>query len=245
MCATCGCGEHDHKHHRHENDHLDNDQEKLVLLEKDVLHKNQLIAERNRGFFEARNIKAINLLSSPGSGKTTLLEKTIKNTNNQYRFYVVEGDQQSCRDAERIEKSGAKAFQVNTGKGCHLDANMVHRALHELQLENDAFLIIENVGNLVCPAMFDLGEHKRAVIMSVTEGEDKPLKYPDIFCSADVCLINKIDLLPYLDFDITEAEDYLHRVNPNMEILRLSTKTEEGMEGWYHWLEREKLKLLV
>ena len=237
MCTTCGCGEsHEHTHEK--------DQELLIKLEQDVLHKNKLMAERNRGFFEARDIKAINFLSSPGSGKTTLLEKTIESTGDVFEFYVIEGDQQSSRDADRIEKSGAKVLQINTGKGCHLDANMVHKALHELEPPNGAMLMIENVGNLVCPALFDLGEHKRIVIMSVTEGDDKPLKYPDIFFSADLCIFNKIDLLPYVDFDITAAEDYLHRLNPNMEIIQVSATTGEGMEAWYHWLEKESRLVL-
>ncbi len=237
MCTTCGCGEpHEHTHEK--------DQELLIKLERDVLHKNKLIAERNRGFFEARDIKAINFLSSPGSGKTTLLEKTIASQKNHFDFYVIEGDQQSSRDADRIEKIGAKVLQINTGKGCHLDADMVHKALHQLEPPNGAMLMIENVGNLVCPALFDLGEHKRVVIMSVTEGDDKPLKYPDIFFSADLCIINKIDLLPYVDFDITAAEDYLHRLNPSMEIMQVSATTGEGMEAWYHWLEKESRLVL-
>ena len=236
MCTTCGCGE--------PATHAHNEQEQLIKMEQDVLHKNQLQAERNRGFFEARNIKAINLLSSPGSGKTTLLEKTIKSIGNNFDFYVIEGDQQSSRDADRIAKTGAKVLQINTGKGCHLDAAMVHHALHKLEPVDNAFLMIENVGNLVCPALFDLGEHKRVVIMSVTEGDDKPLKYPDIFHSAHICILNKIDLLPYVDFDITAAEDYLHRLNPNMEVITISATTGEGMNDWYSWIEKESRMLV-
>jgi len=237
MCTTCGCGE--------PTTHAHNEQEQLIKMEQDVLHKNQLQAERNRGFFEARNIKAINLLSSPGSGKTTLLEKTITSIGDNFDFYVIEGDQQSSRDADRIAKTGAKVWQINTGKGCHLDSAMVHYALHKLEPVDNAFLMIENVGNLVCPALFDLGEHKRVVIMSVTEGDDKPLKYPDIFHSAHICILNKIDLLPYVDFDITAAEDYLHRLNPNMEVITISATTGEGMNDWYSWIEKESRMLVV
>ncbi|MCB9334002.1 MAG: hydrogenase nickel incorporation protein HypB [Lewinellaceae bacterium] len=208
----------------------------LVDLERDILDKNKRMAERNRGFFEARNIRAINLVSSPGSGKTALLERTLADRAGKDRFYVIEGDQQTDRDAERIAAGGAPVVQINTGKGCHLEADMVHQAIRSLQPETDSIVFIENVGNLVCPSMFDLGEGRRVVVISVTEGEDKPIKYPDMFHTADLCVINKIDLLPYLQFDLEQLKKYGRQVNPNLEFLEVSATTGAGMEGWYAWL---------
>lgn len=208
----------------------------LLMLERDVLQKNNLIAERNRGYFEARRITAFNLMSSPGSGKTTLLEATIRNLVGDVPVCVIEGDQQTMRDADRIAALGVEVIQVNTGKGCHLDSDMVHRALHQLDPREGTCLFIENVGNLVCPALFDLGESLRVVIMSVTEGDDKPLKYPHMFHSADVCVINKTDLLPYVDFDPEKAREYALRANHHLTFFPLSARTGEGMDAWTAWI---------
>ena len=183
---------------------------------------------------------ALNLVSSPGSGKTTILEKTIQALIPSRKVFVIEGDQQTTRDAERIEKSGAPAIQINTGSGCHLDAKMIHLALQKLKIENQSILFIENVGNLVCPAMFDLGEQKRVVVISVTEGEDKPLKYPYMFQSSNLCLINKTDLLPYVDFNVETAMNYARQINPNLEFILMSAKTGEGMAEWCDWLEKQQ-----
>jgi len=197
---------------------------------------NNMIAERNRGYFEARNIFVVNIMSSPGSGKTTILERTISEMKGKIRFYVIEGDQQTSYDADRISATGVPVIQVNTGRGCHLDAAMVNRAIKELNPEPDSVLIIENVGNLICPAMFDLGEEVRVVVMSVTEGADKPLKYPDMFRSAGLCLINKTDLLPYVDFNMARAiENGLH-VNGKLQFIELSARKGSGMDEWYDWL---------
>ena len=176
-----------------------------------MLHENNLLAQRNRGFFEARNILALNLVSSPGSGKTTLLERTLTDLKGQLEFAVIEGDQQTTNDADRIHATGTKVTQINTGKGCHLDAHMVLHAVQGMKLKPDSVLFIENVGNLVCPAMFDLGETERVVVISVTEGEDKPLKYPDMFHSSTICIINKIDLLPYVNFKVEKAKEYARK----------------------------------
>ncbi len=257
MCGTCGCGEeghvtytkpgerhhHDHNHghdHNHSHDHShshDHHHKKEIQLEIDVLSQNNLIAERNRGFLEALEITSLNLVSSPGSGKTSLLEKTIKEMKGDRKLYIIEGDQQTTNDADRINAAGAPVIQVNTGNGCHLDAEMVNHAIKELKPEKGSILFIENVGNLVCPSLFDLGESKRVVIMSVTEGDDKPLKYPTMFESSQLCIINKTDLLPYVDFDVEKSKEYAVRVNPNLEFIELSVKTGEGMEEWYRWLE--------
>ncbi len=256
MCGTCGCGQedqvtytkpgedhhhHDHGHHHshdHNHDHSHgHHHEKEIQLEIDVLAQNNLVAERNRGYLEALGITALNLVSSPGSGKTSLLEKTIKGTKNGRKLYIIEGDQQTTNDADRINKAGAPVIQVNTGNGCHLDAEMVNHAIKELRPEQGSVLFIENVGNLVCPSLFDLGESKRVVIMSVTEGDDKPLKYPTMFESSQLCIINKTDLLSYVDFDMKKAREYAGRVNPDLEFIELSVKTGEGMKEWYKWLE--------
>ncbi|MCD4724499.1 MAG: hydrogenase nickel incorporation protein HypB [Bacteroidales bacterium] len=226
--------EHDHGDHHHHHHH---EHEKEIVLEQDILQKNKLLAERNRGYFEGRNILAINLVSSPGSGKTTLLEKTITEMKDEIPFYIIEGDQQTLNDANRIMATGAPVVQINTGSGCHLDASMVKRALKELDVSENAVLMIENVGNLVCPAMFDLGEAHRVVIISVTEGDDKPIKYPDMFRTSDICIINKTDLLPYVDFDTEKAKDYALRVNHHLKFFELSAKSGEGMDAWYTWLK--------
>lgn len=206
-------------------------------LEQDILHQNNLLAERNRGYFEAKEILALNLVSSPGSGKTSLLEATLGQLKDQNACYVIEGDQQTSNDADRIAATGAPVVQINTGKGCHLDAEMVNKALRKLRPEAGSLLFIENVGNLVCPSLFDLGEGARVVIISVTEGDDKPIKYPDMFHSSDLCIINKIDLLPYVQFDLEKAKDYARRVNHHLEFIELSATTGEGMDQWLHWLQ--------
>jgi hydrogenase nickel incorporation protein HypB len=246
MCDTCGCsmehdnftmsrpsgtGSHSHDHqHSHRHSHEGVPTAQTISVETDILSKNNMLAERNRGFFEARNIRAFNLVSSPGSGKTTLLEKLIAALKGSQKIYVIEGDQQTGEDAKRIKAAGAEAIQINTGKGCHLDAHMVNHAVKELNPENDSILFIENVGNLVCPALFDLGEQLRIVIASTPEGEDKPLKYPDMFRSSQVCVLNKTDLLPYLDFSADKFRLNLDIVNPELEFIALSAKTGEGLD---------------
>lgn len=225
---------HEHNHdHSHEHPRGDS---KEIQLGQDVLAQNNLLAERNRGYFEAKNIIALNMVSSPGSGKTTVLEKTITDLKAAHDFFVVEGDQQTLNDANRIKATGAPVIQVNTGNGCHLDADMINKSVKQLGVTDNAFLVIENVGNLVCPAMFDLGESQRVVIISVTEGEDKPLKYPGMFHSSDICLINKIDLLPYVDFNVEKAKEYALQVNHHLRFFEISAKTGEGMDTWYEWL---------
>ncbi len=265
MCDTCGCsteggavlrkpgesgyhvhvsesdhaaGDHHHgESHSHDHAHHHEATSRKVLLEQDVLQKNNLLAERNRGYFEARNIFVLNFLSSPGSGKTSLLEKVIPLLATSFPVAVIEGDQQTTNDAERIHVLGVPVIQVNTGSGCHLDALMVNRAVKELDLLNDSLLCIENVGNLVCPAMFDLGEALKVVIISVTEGDDKPLKYPNMFHEADLCILNKIDLLPYVDFDVAKCRQNAMRVNHHLEWFEVSAKTGEGITEWQRWLE--------
>lgn len=263
MCDTCGCGEstnevkiskpgevlnhhhhdhtHDHDHpHDHNHDHPnDNTHTRTITIEQDALSKNNLLAERNRGYFEAKNILALNMVSSPGSGKTSLLEKTVTELKKIIKFYVIEGDQQTMNDAERIDKTGVPVVQINTGSGCHLDADMVHQAVKKLNPDDNSFLMIENVGNLICPSLFDLGESMRVVIISVTEGEDKPLKYPNMFQSSDICIINKTDLLPYVDFNIKKAKEYALRVNHHLQFFELSVKSGEGLQEWYTWLKNQ------
>ena len=242
MCATCGCDsnaslllhEHEHDHHH---DHPHSHQRTIVNAEQDILHQNNLLAERNRGYLEAKNILAINMVSSPGSGKTSLLERTLKDLKGEMDFFVIEGDQQTNLDADRIHATGTKVVQINTGKGCHLDAHMILHALQGIKPKDNSVLLIENVGNLVCPAMFDLGEKERVVIMSVTEGEDKPLKYPEMFHTSTLCIINKTDLLPYVPFNIEKAKEYAKRVNHKLTIIELSCLNGEGLSEWYHWLK--------
>ena len=232
--------EHNYSHdHDHEHPHTDLQSGKLISVEKDVLHNNNLLAERNRGFFEAKKVLAINLVSSPGAGKTLLLEKTIVSEKLSRKIAVIEGDQQTTNDADRINATGIPVIQVNTGSGCHLDASMINSAMKELTLKDDSILMIENVGNLVCPAMFDLGEKYRVVIVSVTEGEDKPLKYPYMFQTSDLCVINKTDLLPHLDFDIEMLKSNALKVNHHIEFIQLSAKTGEGFDKWLDWLNNK------
>lgn len=243
MCATCGCGPNSHEHdHSHDHSRQPGTGKKIVEVEQDILQENNLLAQRNRGFFEGRNILAINLVSSPGSGKTSLLERTLTDLKTEVSFAVIEGDQQTSNDADRIHATGTKVTQINTGKGCHLDAHMVLHAVQGMKLVPDSVLFIENVGNLVCPAMFDLGEQERAVVISVTEGDDKPLKYPDMFHSSTLCIINKIDLLPYVKFDVEKAKEYARKVNPQLAFIELSCTTGEGMGQWYNWLKAKVLQ---
>ena len=257
MCETCGCGnpddltihdhnhnhDHDHEHtHEHEHDGLrhthphSHAEKKVIHIERDILSENNRLAERNRGYFEGKNITCFNLVSSPGSGKTTILEKTIQSLVSSKKIFVIEGDQQTTVDADRIEKAGAPAIQINTGSGCHLDARMVNLALKKLEISNDSLLFIENVGNLVCPALFDLGEIKRIVVISVTEGDDKPLKYPYMFMSSHLCIINKTDLLPYVEFDPEAVMRSARQLNPDIEFLLMSAKTGDGLQKWLDWL---------
>jgi len=211
-------------------------QARMVQIEQDILAKNNAYADANRQRFDERGIFALNLVSGPGSGKTTLLVKTIERLKDKVAISVVEGDQQTSNDAERIRATGVPALQINTGKGCHLDGHMVGHAMQRLQPADESLFLIENVGNLVCPAAFDLGEHHKVAILSVTEGEDKPLKYPDMFAAADVMLLNKCDLLPYLEFDADLAEANARRVNPNLTIFRLSATSGDGLSAWIDWI---------
>ena len=211
-------------------------QARLIEIETDILSKNDRYAAENRGFLKGRGVFAVNLVSSPGSGKTTLLCKTIQ-ALGATPLAVIEGDQQTANDADRIRATGAPAVQVNTGKGCHLDGHMVGHAMEHLDLAPNSLLFIENVGNLVCPAAFDLGEDCKVAILSVTEGEDKPLKYPDLFTASRLAILNKTDLAPHCDVDLEAYEANLRRVNPQIEILRVSARTGEGMDGWLTWLK--------
>ena len=212
-------------------------QSRMVQIEQDILGKNDQHARFNREFLAERGIFAVNLVSSPGSGKTTLLTESIKRLLPATPVTVIEGDQQTANDAERIRATGARALQINTGKGCHLDASMVERALERLQPPDESVLFIENVGNLVCPAAFDLGEAHKVVVLSVTEGEDKPLKYPDMFKAATLMLLNKVDLLPYLTFDVAKCIEYARRVNPDIEIVQVSATKGDGMDKWLAWVK--------
>ncbi|BCK88358.1 hydrogenase maturation factor HypB [Sideroxyarcus emersonii] len=212
-------------------------QARMVKIERDILAKNDSYAEENRSYLAEHGIFALNLVSSPGSGKTTLLVRTIEALHGELKLAVIEGDQQTDNDAARIRATGAPALQINTGKGCHLDAYMVGRAMQQLGLHDDSLLLIENVGNLVCPAGFDLGEAHKVAILSVTEGEDKPLKYPDMFRAADLMLLNKCDLLPYLAFDAELAVANARRVNPGIQVIRTSATSGEGMDEWLKWIK--------
>ncbi len=219
-------------------------QSRMIQIEQDILGKNDGYAEQNRARFVDHNLLALNLVSSPGSGKTTLLTHSIDGIKNKMTCGVIEGDQQTANDADRIRATGVQAVQINTGKGCHLDAHMVGHALEQFDLVRQQVLFIENVGNLVCPAAFDLGEAHKVAILSVTEGEDKPLKYPDMFHAADLMILNKTDLLPYLDFDVEQCIEYARRVNPQIEVIQLSAKSGEGMQQWYDWIDAKRQALL-
>jgi len=263
MCATCGCsaevprqrtipgGEprhphhHEHQDHHHAHDHHHQDHRhagaqpssaRTMQLEQDLLAKNNRLAERNRGWLEGEGIVAWNLMSSPGAGKTTLLERTILDLGKELAISVIEGDQETALDAERIRATGCPVVQINTGSGCHLDAAMVAAALKKIAPAPGSVLLIENVGNLVCPALFDLGERGKVVIMSVTEGDDKPLKYPHMFRASDVMVLNKIDLLPHVSFGVERCLASARRVNPRLVIFQLSATRGDGLAGWYAWL---------
>lgn len=270
MCTVCGCSEGevkieggenhshadggDHHHHHTEDEpgthHYGHgpahahapglSQSRMVQIETDILAKNNEYAAANRRVFQDNGTLALNLVSSPGSGKTTLLTQTIKRLQGELGIAVIEGDQQTANDAERIRETGVPAIQVNTGKGCHLDGHMVGHALEHLDIGAEGVLFIENVGNLVCPAAFDLGEAHKVVILSVTEGEDKPIKYPDMFHASDVMLLTKTDLLPHLDFDVDKCLDYARRVNPRIKTLLVSAKSGEGMEDWLNWVRSSR-----
>ncbi len=266
MCTVCGCSEgnvkiegHDHTHddhhaHTHHHDTQAGDlhfghgpagahapglsQSRMVQIEQDILGKNDQYAAQNRALFSAMSLFVLNLVSSPGSGKTTLLTETLKLLKGKMPLGVIEGDQQTANDADRIRETGVQAVQVNTGKGCHLDAHMVGHAVENFSDLKSGILFIENVGNLVCPAAFDLGEAHKVAILSVTEGEDKPIKYPDMFYAADIMLLNKTDLLPYLDFDVDKCIEYARRVNPDIQVIQLSARSGEGMSQWLDWLSQ-------
>ena len=275
MCTVCGCGEgettiegeeqghhhhhHDHGHHHHHGHDAVHDygqgpahahapglsQARMVQIEEDILGKNNRYAAANRGWFAERRILALNLVSSPGSGKTTLLVRSIEALKDELGLSVIEGDQQTANDANRIRETGVGALQINTGKGCHLDAHMIGHALDSLKPEDGSVLFIENVGNLVCPAAFDLGEAHKVAILSVTEGEDKPIKYPDMFHAADLVLLNKIDLLPYVDFDVDKCIAYARRINPGIKVLQVSATTGEGMDNWYQWVRTTRQLAMI
>ncbi len=249
MCTTCGCDDeagvrlttlgaapHEHPHdHGPGHEHV-----RTVVLEQRVLAKNDDLAAANRAELRARGLLTVNLMSSPGSGKTTLLERTIADLAPEWPVYVLEGDQETTVDAERIRAAGATAVQVNTGAGCHLDADMVARGVAALDPAPGALLVVENVGNLVCPALFDLGEEVRVVVVSVPEGDEKPLKYPHMFATADLVLLTKTDLLPYVPFDVERCLAHLRRVNPGADVLRLSVTQGEGLDPWYAWLRARR-----
>jgi hydrogenase nickel incorporation protein HypB len=263
MCTTCGCSpDHDHDHHDHHNHHdhhhrhgdhehahrhghrddhehhhhHEGKRTTVVSIGEEILAKNNRLASFNRALFREKGIFVLNLVSSPGSGKTTLLEQTLHMLSGRYRCAVIEGDQQTDNDARRIAATGVPVRQINTGAGCHLDAHMIMHATEAFDLDHLDLLLIENVGNLVCPAAFDLGEHHKVVVLSVTEGEDKPLKYPQMFHNSDIMLLNKTDLLPHLDFDVEQCIDYARRVSPDIRIFQVSARTGEGMDPWCQWL---------
>jgi len=240
--------DHDHTHShdhpdKHSHDHAhphrqaaESGKRTTIAIEEDILGKNNRLASFNRALFKEKGIFVLNLVSSPGSGKTTLLERTLHDLSHTFRCGVIEGDQQTDNDARRIAATGVPVRQINTGAGCHLDAHMIMHGTEHFDLDNLDLLLIENVGNLVCPASFDLGEHHKVVVLSVTEGEDKPLKYPQMFHNSTVMLLNKTDLLPHLDFDVARCMEYARRVNPGIIIFEVSARSGEGMEAWYQWL---------
>ena len=241
---------HSHSHDSHSHHYGQNEsglsvpgfsQSKLIEIEKNILSKNDNYADLNRLWLTESSITALNILSSPGAGKTSLLVETLRRLSRKFPVGVIEGDQETSNDADRIRDTGAQAVQINTGKGCHLDAHMVGHALSDLEIEigSGGVVFIENVGNLVCPALFDLGEDAKVVVLSTTEGEDKPIKYPDMFQAADILIISKIDLLPYVDFNVDQAIEYARRVNPDVEVLLLSTKSGEGMSKWIDWIQQK------
>jgi hydrogenase nickel incorporation protein HypB len=244
-----GQGDHHHHHHYGEGEAGASvpgmSQSRMIQLEQDILSKNNAYADANRRYFTDRGILALNLVSSPGSGKTTLLVETLKKIGMSRQCYVIEGDQQTANDADRIRATGVPALQINTGKGCHLDGHMVGHAIDHLTPQEGSFVFIENVGNLVCPAAFDLGEAHKVAILSVTEGEDKPLKYPDMFAASDLMLLNKTDLLPHLDFDVAAAVENARKINPRIKVLNVSARTGEGLDDWISWIEAARAMQLA
>lgn len=252
MCEHCGCAtttdtlvhahEHDHAHeheHPHTHEPAPTEQGRKVDVRQSILAHNDRLAEQNRGFFRAKGLFVVNLLSAPGAGKTALIERTLQDWTGQARIAVIVGDLQTENDANRVRARGAEAVQVITGEVCHLDAHMVQHALEQLTLRDAGILIVENVGNLVCPAAFDLGERARVVLMSVTEGEDKPQKYPVIFSRADVVVLSKMDLAEAVGFDRARAVENIRRVAPHAAILDVSAKTGQGMDAWRAWLSQQ------
>ncbi len=258
MCNICGCGHGEVTMEGKDNKKSDEYQtylgqseacfhtagvepSRIFEIEKDILTKNKHTAAHNRQHLKADDILALNFVSSPGSGKTTLLVETIKVLKEKKTIAVIEGDQQTSADAERIRKVGVQSLQINTGRGCHLDADMIHQAMHKLDMPLGGYLFIENVGNLVCPAGFDLGEAHKVVVVSTTEGEDKPLKYPDMFAASSLMIINKKDLIPHLNIDIKTLKENARKVNPHIAIIALSAQTGEGMDSWLKWLDGAKM----
>jgi len=240
MCTECGCPQPDHHHdHQHEHGHDHHQTRRTLRIEEDLLAKNNRLAADNRAHFAGHRLLVLNLVSSPGSGKTSILERTLADLQDELGFAVLEGDQQTANDADRIAATGVPVHQINTGAGCHLDAHMVGHGVEHFALDALDILMIENVGNLVCPASFDLGEDHKVAVLSITEGEDKPLKYPQMFQAADLMLINKLDLLPYLRFDLELCKRYARQVNPRIEIIELSCQSGEGMDKWYGWLRQK------
>jgi hydrogenase nickel incorporation protein HypB len=228
-----------HEHpHEHGHEHPHELAARTISIEQDILAKNADLAQRNRRWLDEQRIVSVNLMSSPGSGKTTLLERTIRDLGERLPVSVIEGDQETTLDAERIRATGCRVVQINTGAGCHLDADMLARGLRELSPPSGSLLFVENVGNLVCPALFDLGERARVVVISVTEGDDKPLKYPHMFAAADVVVVNKTDLLPYVDFDVERCTEHARSVNPSVEVIAVSAAKGDGLDAWYSWLLR-------
>jgi len=261
MCTVCGCesggslsDNHSQSSHDHENDndhvadHLHfgsnrarlsvagMDQDQIISIERNILDKNNALANANRHVFQKNTQFAVNILSSPGAGNTNLLIRTIEELRETWPIIVIEGDQETANDAERIRETGVRAVQINTGKGCHLDAHMVRHAMEQVRFEPGGLTLIENVGNLVCPAAFDLGESRKVVILSVTEGEDKPIKYPDMFAVADLMILSKVDLLPYLKLEVDRAVEYARRVKPNLQVIEFSVESSTGMSEWVNWL---------
>ena len=253
MCKDCGCSitdthhhhDHEHHHHHHHGNPTLEDKKTVEVITK-ILDANDKQAESNRKHFDQHGIFAINLMSSPGAGKTTLLEKTIELLGDELKIGVIEGDLETNRDAERIKTKGAPAYQITTGQACHLDAFMVHEGIHHLPLEELDIVFVENVGNLVCPASYDIGTHLNVVLLSVPEGDDKPAKYPVMFRSADLMLITKIDLLPYFDFDVKKAIEEARALNPKMDVIQISTKTGEGLDKWINYIKlKSSLRSIV
>ncbi|KTD23225.1 hydrogenase nickel incorporation protein HypB [Legionella londiniensis] len=244
MCAICGCSDsYSALHHVHEDDGHHDAPLKRIAIEEDLLAENQQFALKNQAYFQKNNILALNLMSSPGSGKTTLIGQTVADLKGMRDMAVLTGDQETDFDALQIGREGIEVLQINTGRVCHLDAHMVSHGLLNLKPKENSILFMENIGNLVCPALFNLGEQHRVVVLSVTEGDNKPLKYPDMFRRADLMLITKMDLLPYVDFDLKKCLEYAKRINPDMMILNLSAKTKEGLSAWYDWLAEKSSRM--